>query len=72
MTRWAKEHPIVTNEDKYKEVWGVEPKSASGLYICPPTIMPEDVCVKATATTGEKCTKSFWQSEYKPPKKEDE
>lgn len=66
VTQWAKEHPIVTNEDKFKEVWGKEPK-VNGTYICPP-VRTSLLCSK---NCGE-CRKTFWGSEYKPPKEEGE
>lgn len=62
--KWAKEHPIVTNADKFKEVFGFTPNGKS----CPYTI---DSC-------GDSCDKSncshydFWEQEYKEPKEVEE
>lgn len=62
--KWAKEHPVKTNADKFKEVFGVEPS----LVRCP---------LKRECRGCEyKCelgvTIKFWNSEYKEPEKEKE
>lgn len=64
----AKEHPIVTYEQKYKEVFGVEPKNERGEYVCP-AWAGFDICDK-DAICSKDCNEIFWQSEYKEPKKE--
>ena len=68
---WAKEHPIVTYEQKYEETFGVEPKDKVGDYACPRCVgflncecRPDHDC--------EKCKEEFWNSEYREPKKEGE
>lgn len=76
VSSWAKEHPIVTNELKFKEDWGCEPKSIGGIYLCPSYFGFEE-CVSpfgqsATNPYCVECEKKFWGSEYKPPKKEGE
>ncbi len=43
VTQWAKEYPIVTNEQKYKGVFGVEPKGRGGDYVCPRSVGFYDV-----------------------------
>lgn len=73
VTQWAKEHPIVTNEDKFKEDWGCEPKSIGGIYLCPSYFGVEE-CESpfgqsATNPSCVECEKKFWHSEYKEPKK---
>ena len=71
--KWGKEHPIVTNADKFKEVFGREPKKKSGDYnsgdyICPRYFnVVSDQCPD---TSCERCTKGFWESEYVAPKGE--
>ena len=69
---WAKEHPIVTMADKYKEVFGVEPvhtESEIKCYLCP-KFAGLGADIKCTVQTCENCKEDFWDSEYKPPKKE--
>ena len=68
VTQWAKEHPIVTMADKYKEVFGVEPKDKFGTFICPCSVGFIDVT--CSQHNCETCTNEFWNSEYKEPKKE--
>lgn len=70
VTQWAKEHPIVTMADKYKEVFGVEPKNERGEYVCP-AWAGFDICDKE-AICSKGCNEAFWKSEYKEPKKEGE
>ena len=60
--RWGKEHPIVTNADKYEEVFGRKPHDKHGNYICPRF----EVCGFSCAD----CKKDYWESEYIEPKKE--
>ena len=71
VTQWAKEHPVITNEDKYKEVFGVEPKNESGQYVCPryAGFFKGEIDNCALIDGCIRCTKDFWQSEYKEPKK---
>lgn len=54
---WAKKHPLITNADKFKEVFGIEP---SGNH-CPQCFCNEQECVTCS---GNK----FWSQEYKEPK----
>lgn len=75
--QWTKEHPVLTNADKFKEVWGCELTPTLGCLPCPKrfgftgcrysnmadTLISEDVC--------NECTNAFWSAEYKAPKKED-
>ena len=73
VTQWAKEHPLVTYEQKYEEVFGVKPISDSDEYVCP-SFLGLKPC-KYGGGNGSpcaKCAKDFWQSEYKEPKKEGE
>ena len=71
---WAKEHPIVTMADKYKEVFGFEPKTECGAFICPHFVGFAYVeCVNGEIYKDcKKCKNEFWNSEYKEPKKEGE
>lgn len=65
--KWSKEHPVVTNRDKFKEVFGIEPK------VCPRMIY---IDIKSLSECLEsdckKCTQEFWDLEYKVPVKENE
>lgn len=58
--KWAEEHPIQTNADKFKEVFGYD-------------IDPKVDCCRLEACDGE-CDKckfdDFWNQEYKEPKGE--
>ena len=68
VTQWAKEHPIITRADKYREVFGVEPKCDNN-YACPRRVgFIATECGEGHAC--EKCKDEFWNSEYKEPKKE--
>lgn len=70
--KWAKEHPIVTMRDKYKEVFGVEPvhtQSEIKCLLCP-KLAGFGIDINCNAQSCEKCKEEFWQSEYKEPKKE--
>ena len=68
--KWAQEHPPITYEQKYKEVFGVEPKTRGQTYICPGNAGWFNVvnCVGPCA----KCKEEFWHSEYKEPKPDKE
>ena len=72
VTQWAKEHPFVTNEDKYKEDWGVEPRNEKGVLCCPKYMGLLKDLSKCHPISGEceKCKEEFWNSEYREPKKE--
>ena len=63
--KWAEEHPLQTNADKFKEVFGLDAYKEASLSFCP---FINDGC---SAEDCEKCGKShFWQQEYKEPKGE--
>ncbi len=65
--QWSKEHPIITNADKFKEVFGKEPKDGIAEYLCPSFVLkccPHNGC--------DNCKKSFWESEYKEPTESEE
>ncbi len=64
--KWAKEHPIVTNEQKYEETFGIEPKNKGGSYFCPHIIGCECPNYRSTEICN-KCKQDFWGAEYKPP-----
>ena len=68
--KWGKEHPIMTMKDKYKEVFGCEPKKENGQYFCPSLfgITKSESCAKKDCWA---CARKFWESEeYKAPKGE--
>lgn len=62
--KWAEQHPVLTNADKFKEVFGFFPN--------------EDACPHNTDYCKEKCPLVcypgivFWKQEYKAPDKEGE
>ena len=73
---WAKDHPVMTYEQKFKEDWGREPKSIGGIYLCPSYFGFEDCGTPFGQSISNpiciECEKKFWNSEYKPPQKEGE
>ena len=71
VAQWAKDHPVITYVDKYKEVFGVEPKLNNGTYLCPRYLGFNEVKCESGAYC-EHCKDKFWHSEYKEPKKEGE
>lgn len=68
--KWGKEHPIVTNADKFREVFGTSPImiNADGNFVCPERVGFDCNCNSASSCTA--CKKNFWTSEYKAPKGE--
>ena len=62
--RWSKEHPKVTYKDKFKEVFGVEPKDEDGVYVLPCSVglIHTTDCLPFNC---DKCRAEFWNSEYK-------
>ena len=66
---WSREHPVVTMADKFKEVFGVEPKNKEGLWCCPRCIgfLKKDCDIVIFCN---RCKEQFWNSEYKEPGKE--
>ena len=64
--KWSKEHPIVTNADKFKEVFGIDPRTPEGTYICPAFTVTLDECARREC---DNCRKKYWESEYKEPEK---
>lgn len=66
---WAKEHPVVTNADKFEEVFGVE----APMNRC---IKNDEFCTDCeyyefgSEPTGCKADERFWNAEYKEQKKE--
>lgn len=61
--QWAKEHPVKTNADKFKEVFGVEINHSYSDCIFKYTSVCKDIsyCVCEYA--------DFWEQEYKEPGK---
>lgn len=55
----------MTNAEKFKEVFGVEPDKESMTIECPRNVM---TCGYYSATFGCKCTE-WWQEEYKERRK---
>ena len=70
--RWAKEHPIVTYEQKYEETFGVKPFKIDTLgnvsreYTCPKGA-GFNIDVVCRDITCKSCKEKFWRSEYEPP-----
>ena len=62
--KWAKEHPIMTNLEKFKEVFGTEPTT----HTC---VNPKATkCRDCKYFYGGRCKvrNRFWYAEYKPTK----
>ena len=62
--QWSKEHPVITNRDKFREVFGVnlyQTKYDCGGFDCPVTVKCEECEIKG-----------FWNREYKEPKESEE
>ena len=69
---WAKEHPIVTYEQKYEKTFGVKPlhiDQCKKVYLCPKHA-GFDIGINCNAQSCERCKEKFWHSEYREPKKE--
>lgn len=64
---WAKEHPIVTNKDKFKEVFGDAAASLIDLNEC--NIFD---CRELVVSCDNCQFDNFWEKEYKEPKGENE
>lgn len=58
---WAEEHPIISNKDKFKEVFGFETTcELTGCYL-----------IKCPSGGCNECKyRVFWEQEYKEPDKE--
>ena len=69
---WAKEHPIVTYEQKYEETFGVKPKNKYDEYLCPHNAGFTGLNKCESESSCAECKKNFWESEYKEPKKEED
>lgn len=63
---WAKEHPIKTNAEKFKEVFGIEPETQACVI---PHIRKCENC-EYYIPDGEECEvqAKFWNAEYKQTK----
>ena len=71
VTQWAKDHPILTYEQKYEETFGVKPlqiDKCTKNYLCPKHA-GFDIGINCNAQSCEKCKEEFWKSEYKEPKR---
>lgn len=64
--QWAEQHPIVTNADKFKEVFGLEPIQISSC------INFKEKCGDCKYYDGSACDADnrFWNAEYKEQTKE--
>lgn len=68
--KWGKEHPIVTNADKFEEVFGVMPMRdiETRRWLCPMDaglVKERDDC---NGFNCDICKEEFWNSEYVEPK----
>lgn len=61
--QWSKDHPIVTNAQKFKEVFGQEPQSINGIIFCPPVTPGAFECDRVDCM---KCLE-WWDKQYKEP-----
>lgn len=64
---WAKEHPIVTNKDKFREVFGFELGSIS---LCDEIPCPYEYTNDDCHDCDNCQFRGFWEKEYKEPKGE--
>ena len=67
--KWADEHPVVTNKDKYREVYREVfgkrlTRSNRSFTTCPPHIAYPEQCKQIGGC--DKCMK-WWEEEYKKP-----
>lgn len=56
--KWAEEHPVQTNVDKFKEVFGFEFRK---------TCVISSDCIDCKYYRMEKCEEVWWNEEYKEP-----
>jgi len=61
--QWSKEHPIITNAMKFKEVFGHKPQSINGIIFCPPVTPGAFECDRVDCM---KCLE-WWDKQYKEP-----
>lgn len=59
--QWSKDHPIITNADKFKEVFGIDPDYS----MCPLLIKNCDYCKRQKECDA--ADHVFWDLEYKNP-----
>ena len=66
--KWSKDHPTMSNADKFKEVFGVEPRDSEceDHLICPRHAGFTNVRCDLQYNCND-CKQSFWYSEYKAP-----
>lgn len=62
--KWAKEHPIKTNADKFKEVFGTEPTKDSCVHA-------DKLCKECECFNDYRCNvgNRFWDAKYVEPRK---
>lgn len=63
--KWVKEHPIVTNADKFREVFGTEPSKDSCVHV-------NKLCKECECFNDYRCNvrNRFWNAEYNGGKEE--
>ena len=59
--QWSKNHPIITNAQKFEEVFGRPPKFISGDWYCPPIVT--EPCIGVDC----KMCSRWWEEPYKEP-----
>ena len=65
---WSKAHPIQTNADKFKEVFGVAPyNDLLEDYVCPPSAARGEIGCSLKKRCDE-CAHSYWDMPYEAPK----
>ena len=62
--KWSKDHPITTNAQKFKEVFGFVPDDGACVFLFP--------CSQCSYPNDGLCTKRFWTAEYKAPEDRNE
>ena len=61
----GKKSALPTMAEKYKEVFGVEPKNHLGEFVCPSDVGFYDLDLCKKRRLCDTCCSAFWNSEYK-------
>ncbi len=64
--KWAKEHPVVTRQDKFLEIFPNAPISHNMIDICPSKVDVLQKCPKVTPDTLNMCVfckREYWLAE---------
>ncbi len=61
--QWSREHPVMTNAQKFEEVFGEKPTISNGELMCPPIVFRES---KDCSCKCSECDQ-WWNEPYKEP-----